>query len=61
MPARLKSGDLCPQCRESQLERIHRQEWMRRLPHSKLYQCFNCQARFLTVYFFAFRLGKAKE
>jgi DNA-directed RNA polymerase subunit M/transcription elongation factor TFIIS len=55
---RLRTGDPCPQCRQGQVYRVKRRDWMRRLPRSKYYKCRKCKARFLAMYWFTIRLEK---
>jgi hypothetical protein len=59
--AELHSGDSCPQCKEGEVHRVSRRDWMRRLHSSKHYKCNECRARFLTVRKWTIRLPKAKE
>ncbi len=46
----LHHGDSCPRCKEGELERIERKNWMHRFPQSKHYICPECSTRFLTLY-----------
>ncbi|MCX5890052.1 MAG: hypothetical protein NTY36_11430 [Deltaproteobacteria bacterium] len=56
----LKTGQLCPWCREEQVVRVHRQGWMNWLPKSKYYHCHACRSRFLTISGWAIPLPRKK-
>ena len=58
--ANLKSGDACPKCREGEVYRVRRRDWMRWLPSSKYYKCDDCGGRFLTTRGWTLRLPKRK-
>jgi ribosomal protein L37AE/L43A len=58
----LHHGDGCPQCKEGELERIARKNWMRQFPQSKHYICPECSTRFLTIHGRLFKkLSKDEE
>jgi DNA-directed RNA polymerase subunit M/transcription elongation factor TFIIS len=57
---RLRTGNTCPHCQQGQVYRVKRQDWMRRLPQSKYYNCSKCRARFLVICWLTIRLEKGE-
>jgi hypothetical protein len=53
----IQNGDPCPRCKKGEIDRIPRKKWMYLLPKSKHYECWKCNARFLTLYGRSIRLS----
>jgi hypothetical protein len=48
--ADLRSGDICPRCREGKLTRVPRRKWMRVISGSKHYVCQGCAGHLLAAW-----------